>query len=210
MSSKTIFIAQSSAGRGVAPLRLVATEPFPEIAVSGEAGLAAARGLHADQGKTIVDALYASLPGGTLDAVLCEMLQRRASLLRVPFEGRVEPKECAVPTPQEPTSSICALFSGMDGELFKRQRLCLDRIADDESYRPTKEDMELLEGLRNFTDTVADIAHDEFHKKTIFEGFINYYRCTCGHEWQDEWDCQCDDRCPKCNTSVSPCRSEDA
>ena len=32
--------------------------------------------------------------------------------------------------------------------------------------------------------------------------YRKYYRCICGHEWQDEWDCLCDDRCPVCNTSM--------
>jgi len=39
--------------------------------------------------------------------------------------------------------------------------------------------------------------------------FRNYYRCPCGVKWQDEWDCTCDDRCPSCNTSCSPYKSED-
>ncbi len=37
------------------------------------------------QAVLLVDALFASLPGGTVDALLCELLSRRASLLRVPF-----------------------------------------------------------------------------------------------------------------------------
>ena len=36
------------------------------------------------QASQIVDALQASLPGGTLDAVLREMHKRKACLLRVP------------------------------------------------------------------------------------------------------------------------------
>ena len=39
--------------------------------------------------------------------------------------------------------------------------------------------------------------------------FSNYYECPCGERWLDEHDCQCDDRCPKCNTSCSPTSSED-
>lgn len=39
-------------------------------------------------------------------------------------------------------------------------------------------------------------------------GYINYYRCECGEEWTDEWSCACDDRCPTCNTSISPYASE--
>lgn len=32
----------------------------------------------------------------------------------------------------------------------------------------------------------------------------NFYKCSCGESWSDDWDCACDDRCPKCNTSISP------
>ena len=39
--------------------------------------------------------------------------------------------------------------------------------------------------------------------------FRNHYRCECGSEWEDEYDCEVDDRCPECNTSISPYRSED-
>lgn len=40
--------------------------------------------------------------------------------------------------------------------------------------------------------------------------YRNHYICTeCGTEWQDEHDCQCDDRCPKCNTSMQTHHSED-
>jgi hypothetical protein len=34
--------------------------------------------------------------------------------------------------------------------------------------------------------------------------YNKFYRCPSGHEWQDEWNCLCDDRCPVCNTSCEP------
>lgn len=34
--------------------------------------------------------------------------------------------------------------------------------------------------------------------------FNKYYRCSKGHEWQDEWDCLCNDRCPVCNKETEP------
>ena len=39
----------------------------------------------------------------------------------------------------------------------------------------------------------------------------NFYRCPrCGHEWEDCWDCQCDDDCPECGCRhVSPYESEE-
>jgi len=41
--------------------------------------------LYTEQAEVLVGALFRSLPGGTLDAVLAAMLRRKASLLRVPF-----------------------------------------------------------------------------------------------------------------------------
>jgi hypothetical protein len=41
--------------------------------------------------------------------------------------------------------------------------------------------------------------------------FTNRYKCArCGEAWQNEDDCTCDDRCPKCNQSTSPYESVDA
>ena len=38
--------------------------------------------------------------------------------------------------------------------------------------------------------------------------YENIYDCPrCGTHWHDVWDCQCDDRCPECNLSVSPTES---
>jgi hypothetical protein len=41
--------------------------------------------------------------------------------------------------------------------------------------------------------------------------FENFYLCPrCDKEWQDEWDCQCDDDCPYCELRhISPYKSED-
>lgn len=41
--------------------------------------------------------------------------------------------------------------------------------------------------------------------------FLNYYHCDrCGHEWTDEWSCQCDDDCPECGARhMTPYKSDD-
>lgn len=44
--------------------------------------------------------------------------------------------------------------------------------------------------------------------------YMNYYRHTdCpeepGIEWEDEWDCMCNDRCPACNAEIEPYHSEE-
>ena len=39
--------------------------------------------------------------------------------------------------------------------------------------------------------------------------FHNFYRCSeCGTEWEDEWECACNDRCPNCNAEIEPYKSE--
>jgi len=38
---------------------------------------------------------------------------------------------------------------------------------------------------------------------------LNFYRCDCGHEWVDLWDCGCDDKCPKCGHATEPYHSQD-
>lgn len=42
--------------------------------------------------------------------------------------------------------------------------------------------------------------------------YLNRYRCV-NHaipvEWDDEWDCMCNDRCPECNAEIEPFESED-
>jgi hypothetical protein len=44
--------------------------------------------------------------------------------------------------------------------------------------------------------------------------FLNHYchdDCPVepGIEWDDEWDCMCNDRCPACNAEIEPYESED-
>ena len=53
---------------------------------------------------------------------------------------------------------------------------------------------------------LEDDDDDEVHLK-----WHNFYKCPkCGTEWEDEWDCQCDDDCPECgNRHISPHHSEE-
>jgi len=39
--------------------------------------------------------------------------------------------------------------------------------------------------------------------------YRKFYRCPCGHEWEDEWDCLCNDRCPNCNAEIEPYAHEE-
>lgn len=55
--------------------------------ISDEISMKEARQLYDEQGKTLCDALFSSLPGGTIDALIRNLLERRASLFRISFEG---------------------------------------------------------------------------------------------------------------------------
>ncbi len=38
--------------------------------------------------------------------------------------------------------------------------------------------------------------------------YLNQYRCPyCQTEWEDVWDCGCNDRCPDCNKAIEPYES---
>jgi hypothetical protein len=38
--------------------------------------------------------------------------------------------------------------------------------------------------------------------------FRNHYR-HCGQEWNDEWSCMCNDKCPVCDAEIEPFKSDD-
>ena len=65
-------------------LRISATDTMPDMTGSVSA-LAQARRVHEEDAQRIVDALLASLPGGTFDQVVRFMLERKASHLVVPY-----------------------------------------------------------------------------------------------------------------------------
>lgn len=40
--------------------------------------------------------------------------------------------------------------------------------------------------------------------------FINHYHCpNCDIEWDDTWDCCCNDKCPVCDKEIEPEYSEE-
>jgi hypothetical protein len=81
-----VYKAQPIWDEPVQDLNLVATKPFPDLD-----GLTEARDAHDTDARFIVSALLASLPGGTVDAVLRLLLEHRASLLRVRWPAPKEP-----------------------------------------------------------------------------------------------------------------------
>lgn len=38
--------------------------------------------------------------------------------------------------------------------------------------------------------------------------YENHYKCPyCNVEWDDTWDCMCNDKCPECNKEIEPYES---
>jgi hypothetical protein len=65
------------------------------------------------------------------------------------------------------------IIGKIDGPLFRNQRLLLMKIADlahrKQPYEPAPGDEDLLEGLVNLTDDIADQAHDGYGIACLFE-----------------------------------------
>jgi len=85
MDSDPVFIEVSKASRlwsfpDVRDLQIVAVSEFPQYS-----NLPEARVHHALDGQKIVDALCVTLPGGTIDAILIALLDKRRSALRVRY-----------------------------------------------------------------------------------------------------------------------------
>jgi hypothetical protein len=61
----------------------------------------------------------------------------------------------------------------IDGPLFRAQRRLLLKITDlaqkKKTYKPAPGDSDLLDGLVNLTDLIADDAHDEHSIDCLFE-----------------------------------------
>ena len=62
----------------------------------------------------------------------------------------------------------------IDGKLFRAQRELLVKIADlvrrKQPYKPSPADGELLEGLLNLSDAIADQAHDQHGIDCLLDG----------------------------------------
>lgn len=86
---KTIIVSKADGIIDGEPIESIALEisgPLEHFeGLNLEEHLKAHRDYYQIQAKTIADILFKHLPGGTIDQLLCEMLQKRAVLLRVPF-----------------------------------------------------------------------------------------------------------------------------
>lgn len=80
-----VYIAQDVAGRKTPSLLLHGKAHFPECSTLKECSE-----LHKKEARIIAKALIQSLAGGTIDALLVELLKNNASLLVIPqFIGEV-------------------------------------------------------------------------------------------------------------------------
>ena len=84
----TVRVYKANGPRELPDLHIEATEKIPATSVAADESLETfCRKMFGDEAKKIVDAMYASLPGGTLDAVFGELCQRNASIFHV-LHGR--------------------------------------------------------------------------------------------------------------------------
>lgn len=77
----------------------------------------------------------------------------------------------------------------------------------DESWERMKAAIRRLEPEDVVLHAPPDPEDEEGGESAVW--YRNHYRCVCGHEWTDEWDCMCNDRCPKCDTEIEPYQSDD-
>lgn len=53
-------------------------------------------------------------------------------------------------------------------------------------------------------------AIPDFEAEEAPTWFRNSYHCeSCNEDWEDEWDCACNDKCPTCNKEIEPYESEE-
>jgi len=56
--------------------------------------------------------------------------------------------------------------------------------------------------------STLEIGVSHSHSEIEAVRYLNHYRCPyCQTEWEDVWDCGCNDRCPNCNKEIEPYES---
>ena len=74
-------------------------------------------------------------------------------------------------------------------------------------FRKTKHNHTV--GIKSYFRNVYPDVVLEFEKEKELR-FNNHYNCiSCKISWSSQWDCMCDDKCPSCNNSIGPYKSED-
>lgn len=80
-----IFSAQPIGKEKIPEAQIIIKDQFPSFK-SGEVSLEEMGEKYKKEGKKLADILFDHLPGGTMDALLIEILDRKKSLLIVPFD----------------------------------------------------------------------------------------------------------------------------
>ena len=97
MNSTVIVYRAQKVWQTVPDLSITTVEELPNLIATRTDALAEGMAIFRRQAKEIADALYTSLPGGTLDQLLREMLERKASHFFVPFgQTRHDVETCGV------------------------------------------------------------------------------------------------------------------
>jgi len=73
-----IFKASSCGGEVIPSIKIIISKEIPKDMTPEKL-----MKFFSEQGKMIVDCFYKSLPGGTLDSVFCELMERKRSSLIV-------------------------------------------------------------------------------------------------------------------------------
>ncbi len=62
--------------------------------------------------------------------------------------------------------------------------------------------------ISTFSGDEALDDYDEGTEPSDTTQYLNHYKCVCGHEWTDTWNCMCNDKCAKCNKEIEPFKSD--
>lgn len=95
---------------------------------------------------------------------------------------------------------------GMVSEMVEGGRLTKESSPED--YQKLVDQMVACNAL--YAEASSDNSPKQTEQETSPRWYLNHYRCdACDVEWDDQWDCACDDECPQCQRSLSPYLSED-
>lgn len=126
----TLFKAQATVD-AIPDLEVRAVQTMESLAAPGRASLdepfrefeARNRAFFADEAKKLADALYATLPGGTLDALLVDLLDRKRSIYRVRHD---EPDPLVRSLATEPSTDATPIEQALD----RAKRIVVGSVVD--------------------------------------------------------------------------------
>jgi len=94
----------------------------------------------------------------------------------------------------------------VEADTPREAALEVEKILRNGHYRPHFSIIDAQDKISEIDLENEEVSEEEKEEKTIYH---NYYRCDdCNVEWEDDWDCTCDDECPDCGTPYSPYKSD--